>query len=33
MAYTFQNESNKIKALGEHESVTQKVLLLIEGIL
>jgi hypothetical protein len=33
MAYKFQIGKNKIKLLTEYESVTQKVLLLIESLL
>jgi hypothetical protein len=33
VAYNFQNDTNKIKLLMEYESVTQKVLYLIESIL
>jgi hypothetical protein len=33
MAYNFQTGQNRIKLLKEYESVTQKVLLLIESIL
>jgi hypothetical protein len=33
MAYNFQIGSNNIKMLREYESITQKVLLLIESIL